>query len=335
MLRTARTVIVDEIHAVARDKRGCAPRALARAARRARGRAARSASALRHPAADRGGRAVPGRRARASAAARSSMTATAARWISRSKSRLAARRGDGDRAVGARPTTASPRSSASTARRSSSCNTRRHRRARGARLAERLGDEHVTPHHGSLSKEKRLEAEQRLKTGELRALVATASLELGIDIGDGRSRVPDRLAALDRDAAAARRALGPLLGAMPKGRLFPLTRDELIECAALLRAVARRRARSARAFPAAPLDILAQQIVADCRVRTTGPRTSSSRSCAAPGPTAISTRADFDAVVRMLADGFAHARAAAAAPTCTATASMAGCAAGAARASRR
>ena len=87
-------------------------------------------------------------------------------------------------------------------------NTRRMAERVARHLSERLGDEAVTAHHGSLSKEKRLDAEMRLKTGRLRALVATASLELGIDIGIGRSRLPDRIAEPDQHAAAARRPLG-------------------------------------------------------------------------------------------------------------------------------
>src|SRR5437867_1959250 len=110
-----------------------------------------------------------------------------------------------------------------------------------AHLAERLGAERVTSHHGSLSREKRLDAEQRLKEGQLKALVATASLELGIDIGAvdlvceiGSTRSIATL--LQRVGRSGHR-----LEAMPKGRVFPLSRDELIECAALVRAARERR----------------------------------------------------------------------------------------------
>ena len=106
-------------------------------------------------------------------------------------------------------------------------------------LAERLGEEHVTAHHGSLAREHRLKAEQRLKSGELKALVATSSLELGIDIGDidlvcqlGSPRAMN--AFLQRVGRA-----GHAIGAVPKGRLFPLALDDLLECAALLDAVRR------------------------------------------------------------------------------------------------
>src|SRR5437016_4673143 len=115
-------------------------------------------------------------------------------------------------------------------------NTRRLAERATLHLSERLGAEHVTSHHGSLSKEKRLDAETRLKEGKLKALVATASLELGIDIGTvdlvcqiGSTRSIATL--LQRIGRA-----GHHLQAIPRGRLFPLSRDELIECAALVRA---------------------------------------------------------------------------------------------------
>ncbi|MFT4540465.1 MAG: ATP-dependent Lhr-like helicase [Planctomycetota bacterium] len=132
-----------------------------------------------------------------------------------------------------------------------------------SRLAERLGKELVTCHHSSLSKERRLDAETRLKAGQLRALVTTASLELGIDIGDvdlvcqiGASR---SIATLLQRVGRA----GHGIGRVPKGRIFPLTQDELVEAGALLVAVNRRELdRTPR--PDAPLDALAQQIVAEC-----------------------------------------------------------------------
>src|SRR6184192_691198 len=140
-------------------------------------------------------------------------------------------------------------------------NTRRLAERVTLHLSERLGAEHVTSHHGSLSKEKRLDAETRLKEGKLKALVATASLELGIDIGTvdlvcqiGSTR---SIATLLQRVGRA----GHHLQAIPKGRLFPLSRDELIECAALVRATAERRL-DRLVIPRHPLDILAQQIVA-------------------------------------------------------------------------
>src|SRR5712691_4469484 len=140
-------------------------------------------------------------------------------------------------------------------------NTRRLAERLTLHLSERLGADQVTSHHGSLSKEKRLDAETRLKEGKLKALVATASLELGIDIGAvdlvcqiGSTR---SIATLLQRVGRS----GHHLAAVPKGRLFPLSRDELIECAALVRA-ARDRTLDRLIIPDHPLDILAQQIVA-------------------------------------------------------------------------
>jgi ATP-dependent Lhr-like helicase len=131
------------------------------------------------------------------------------------------------------------------------------------RLAARMGNELVAAHHGSLSRQLRLEAERRLKQGECRILVATASLELGIDIGHvdlvcqiGSPRAIST--ALQRIGRA-----GHWRGAIPKGRLFATTRDELVECAAILQAI-RQQDLDSLSLPDAPLDILAQQIVAAC-----------------------------------------------------------------------
>ena len=129
-------------------------------------------------------------------------------------------------------------------------------------LAERLGKEAVAAHHGSLSKEKRLDAEQRLKAGELRALVATASLELGIDIGEVdlvcQLGSPRSIAAFLQRAGRS----GHAVDGMSKARLFPTSRDDLAECAALLDCV-RRGELDTLHVPLAPLDVLAQQIVAE------------------------------------------------------------------------
>ena len=118
-------------------------------------------------------------------------------------------------------------------------NTRRQAERLARHLSERLGEEHVTAHHGSMAKESRLEAEQRLKRGELRALVATASLELGIDIGDVdlvcQIASPRSIAALLQRVGRS----GHSVGGTPKGRLFPLSRDDLVECTALIAAVRR------------------------------------------------------------------------------------------------
>lgn len=173
-------------------------------------------------------------------------------------------------------------------------------------LAERVGDEHVTAHHGSLAKEHRFDAEQRLKAGTLRALVATSSLELGIDIGDVdlvcQLGSPRWISAFLQRVGRA----GHAIGAVPKGRLFPLTLDDLLECSALLDAVCRGELDRIR-DAGAPLDVLAQQVVAEigsaewdedalfALVRRARPYRDLPRD-------------DFDAVVRMLAEGYATRR---------------------------
>ncbi len=141
-------------------------------------------------------------------------------------------------------------------------NTRRLAERAARHLTERLGEGNVTAHHGSMSREHRLDAEQRLKRGELKALVATASLELGIDIGD--VDLVCQIGSTRSIAAFLQRVgrSGHAVGGMPKGRIFPLSRDELVECAALLDAV-RREELDRIAIPENPLDVLAQQIVAE------------------------------------------------------------------------
>ena len=173
-------------------------------------------------------------------------------------------------------------------------------------LSERLGAEHVTSHHGSLSKEKRLEAESRLKAGQLKCLVATASLELGIDIGT--VDLVCQIASTRAVATLLQRVgrSGHHLQAVPKGRLFPLSRDDLVECTALLRAV--REGRLDRLLiPAKPLDILAQQIVAAVACEEWGEEVLFDLVRGAY-PYRDLTRKEFDDVVRMLADGFTTRR---------------------------
>ena len=141
-------------------------------------------------------------------------------------------------------------------------NTRRLAERMTLHLAKRLGDSDVATHHGSLSRETRLESERRLKTGGLRVLVATASLELGIDIGDVdlvcQIGSPRRIAALLQRVGRS----GHSVEGTPKGRLFPLSRDDLVECAALLHAV-RLGELDRIVIPEEPLDVLAQQLVAE------------------------------------------------------------------------
>jgi ATP-dependent Lhr-like helicase len=141
-------------------------------------------------------------------------------------------------------------------------NTRRLAERLTRHLSDRLGKDAVAAHHGSLAKELRLDAEQRLKTGQLQVLVATASLELGIDIGDVdlvcQIASPGSIAAfLQRVGRSGHQVEG-----IPKGRLFPTSRDDLIECIALLDCV-RRGELDQLHIPTAPLDVLAQQIVAE------------------------------------------------------------------------
>src|SRR5712691_6467631 len=142
-------------------------------------------------------------------------------------------------------------------------NTRKMAERVAAQLTRLLGEDAVASHHGSLSRDRRLEAEERLKAGRLRAIVATASLELGIDIGDVDLVI--QLGATRSIATFLQRVgrSGHALRKVPKGRLFPLTLDELVEAAALLRGVGKGILDRTPAAPAA-LDILAQQVVAAC-----------------------------------------------------------------------
>ncbi|HEX7369266.1 MAG TPA: DEAD/DEAH box helicase [Rhodanobacteraceae bacterium] len=185
-------------------------------------------------------------------------------------------------------------------------NTRRTVERATRHLAERLGKNAVAAHHGSLSKEKRLDAEQRLKSGHLRALVATASLELGIDIGDVdlvcQLGSPRSIAAFLQRAGRA----GHAVDGISKARLFPTSRDDLVECAALLDAVRRGELDTLR-MPHAPLDVLAQQIVAEvaCGERDESELFEMLRSAY---PYRGLSRASFTEVVRMLAEGYATRR---------------------------
>ena len=141
-------------------------------------------------------------------------------------------------------------------------NTRRLAERAARALSERLGDDRVTSHHGSMAREQRLNAEQRLKRGELKALIATASLELGIDIGHVdlvcQLSTPRRIAALLQRVGRS----GHAVGGLPKGRLFPVSRDDLVECTAMLDSV-RREELDRLVIPNKPLDVLAQQIAAE------------------------------------------------------------------------
>ncbi|HXA48434.1 MAG TPA: DEAD/DEAH box helicase, partial [Burkholderiaceae bacterium] len=180
-------------------------------------------------------------------------------------------------------------------------NTRRMAERAARHLADRLGATAVAAHHGSLAKEYRLDAEQRLKRGELRVLIATASLELGIDIGDVdlvcQVGSPRSIAALLQRVGRS----GHQVGGLPKGRLFPTSRDDLIECAALLDCI-RRDELDVLHIPQAPLDVLAQQIVAEvaCREWYEDALFDMLRRA---DPYAKLTREHYDAILRMLAEG--------------------------------
>lgn len=185
-------------------------------------------------------------------------------------------------------------------------NTRRMAERVARHLSERIGDAHVSSHHGSLSREQRLNAESRLKKGELKALVATASLELGIDIGDVdlvcQLSSPRSISTFLQRVGRA----GHAVGGTSKGRLFPLTRDDLVECAALIDAVARGEL-DRLTIPAQPLDVLSQQIVAEL----------ANREWTEDGlyelvlrayPYRALARKDFDEIVHVLAEGYSTER---------------------------
>ena len=185
-------------------------------------------------------------------------------------------------------------------------NTRRMAERVTQHLSELLGADAVTSHHGSLSAKLRLDAEDRLKRGDLRALVATASLELGIDIGSvdlvcqlGATRSIATL--LQRVGRAEHKR-----GGLPKGRVFPLSRDELVECAALLRCV-RRGELDRLLIPEKPLDVLAQQIVAATSGEDWDEAKFFELVCSA-WPYRNLIREEFDKVIKMLAEGFSTKR---------------------------
>jgi len=185
-------------------------------------------------------------------------------------------------------------------------NTRRMAERVARHLSDRLGEESVTAHHGSLSKEKRLDAESRLKNGQLKALVATASLELGIDIGhvDLVCQIgsPHRIATLLQRVGRS----GHTVSGLPKGRVFPVTRDDLIECASLLRSV-KHGELDRIVSQEAPLDVLAQQIVAETSCDDYGEDELFDLMRRA-WPYRDLARDDFDEVLQMVAEGFATKR---------------------------
>jgi ATP-dependent helicase Lhr and Lhr-like helicase len=188
-------------------------------------------------------------------------------------------------------------------------NTRRLAERVAHSLEERLRDlgaDVVAAHHGSLSRQIRLSAEERLKSGKTRVVVATASLELGIDIGSVdlvcQIGSPRAIATCLQRVGRA----GHWIKAIPKGRLFAMTRDDLLECAALMRAI-RTGVLDRIAVPPAPLDILAQQLVAAAATQT-WQEDDLFDLCRRADPYRTLARSEFDQVLRMLADGIATNR---------------------------
>lgn len=189
-------------------------------------------------------------------------------------------------------------------------NTRRMAERLAHQLAERLdsvgGEETVAAHHGSLSRSRRLRVETALREGRLRALVATASLELGIDVGPVelvcQIGSPRAIATFLQRVGRS----GHFRGGTPKGHLFPLTRDELVECAGLLRGI--RNGRLDRLMPpVAPLDILAQQIVAACAAEP-WKEADLFALCIRAAPFEGLTRETFDEVVTLVSEGIETGR---------------------------
>ncbi len=185
-------------------------------------------------------------------------------------------------------------------------NTRRMAERLAHNLGERIGEDNVAAHHGSLSRKLRLAAEKKLKEGKVRVLVATASLELGIDIG-----TVDLVVQINSPRAIACTLQrvgrsGHWRGAVPKGRLFATTRDDLLECAALVRAI-RQGDLDRLIIPECPLDVLAQQIVAACSAEESSEDEVFALARRAY-PYRNLTRTTFDAILEMLAEGIAASR---------------------------
>jgi ATP-dependent Lhr-like helicase len=194
-------------------------------------------------------------------------------------------------------------------------NTRRLVERVAHNVAERIGEDNVGAHHGSLSRRLRLEAERKLKEGKIKVLIATASLELGIDIGTVDLVI--QISSPRAIAVALQRVgrSGHWRGAVPKGRLFVTTRDDLLECASLVRAI-RQGDLDRLIIPDSPLDVMAQQIVATCAT------TSGVQGADDPGwdedelfalvkrayPYRDLSRELFDSIVEMLSEGIAARR---------------------------
>src|SRR5438067_1568877 len=186
-------------------------------------------------------------------------------------------------------------------------NTRRLAERMAHQLSERLGAEHVAAHHGSLAKDVRLDAEHRLREGKLKVLVATASLELGIDIGHVdlvcQISSPHRIATFLQRVGRS----GHTIKGVPKGRIFPLTRDDLIECAAMVRAVHDGEL-DRITVPDQPMDVLAQQIVAETSAEEEWDEDALFDLFRQAYPYRALEKSKYMEVVAMLAHGFATRR---------------------------
>ena len=185
-------------------------------------------------------------------------------------------------------------------------NTRRMAERLCHELGERMGEENVAAHHGSLSRKLRLAAEKKLKEGQVRVLVATASLELGIDIGTVDLVV--QINSCRAIAVALQRVgrSGHWRGAVPKGRFFVTTRDDLVECAALVRAI-KQGDLDRLMIPESPLDVLAQQIVASCAAEEWDEDAMFALARRAY-PYRRLKRETFDSILEMLSEGIAAKR---------------------------
>ena len=185
-------------------------------------------------------------------------------------------------------------------------NTRRLAERIAHHLSERVGEDQVASHHGSLSRKLRLAAEERLKTGQIKVMVATASLELGIDIGfiDVVCQIgsPRAIATCLQRVGRA----GHWVGAVPKGRVFCTTRDELVECAAVVRAIRQGQLESIE-IPSAPLDILIQHIIAEVAAQEWDVRALFD-VCRSAYPYRNMAWEEFEALIQLIAEGFLPGR---------------------------
>ncbi len=185
-------------------------------------------------------------------------------------------------------------------------NTRRLAERIAHHLSERLGEEQVATHHGSLSRKLRLAAEERLKIGQIKVMVATASLELGIDIGfiDVVCQIgsPRGIATCLQRVGRA----GHWVGSLPKGRVFCTTRDELVECAAVVRAIRGGQLESIQ-IPSAPLDILMQQVIAEVAAQEWDVRELFDLCRSAYSYRTITWK-EFESLIDLIADGFVPGR---------------------------